>query len=239
MKQKPSRESVRALVAALSGGTKSLIPARTSFAVTAILCQVNEGIEPHVTANLHYGNFDLHKMWVDFVPYNGEFAVRRPLSPETAEHIKKLMHALPTGPEGCINTYRPKLRNGRLKTAQPCYAQLVRKEVKIAGYNPEEFSPRRLSWIWIDEHPDVREEERRARILAQFVLRWASPFQQEALLRRIYDNLQVLRPSWAYPQWHKDAPQTAPDIQSDSINSESAEKNLENTTTPPPEDLAA
>jgi len=205
MNTKPTRESIRGLIMAMCSSTESRIPSRTDFAVTAILCQVNEGVEPHIVAELPYKAFNFAEKWIEFISCNGEVAVRRRLSDETAEYLERKMRQSGAGPDDLVCSYRAAEREGRKRAAKPSFGQLVRKEVRFAGFIAEEFSPTRLRWVWVDENPDIRNEERRARILAKFILRWASAFQQEALLRRAYDKLPILRPSWAYPTWHKAA----------------------------------
>ena len=78
------------------------------------------------------------------------------------------------------------------------------EEVRRVDFDPERFHIKTLKWIWADDHPNLTDQEQLTATLARFVLRWAYRYQQEALFQRIYENSPVLRPSWAYPRWHKD-----------------------------------
>lgn len=203
MQIKPVQDDVQQLVGALLSQPKPRLIQRRDFVATAILCLVNEGIEPHITAGLRYHNFNFDKMWVEFVPWNGHDPVRRPLSKETAEHLRARMRRLHATKDDLVSTYQPRQRAGCTPRPVPIYTTLFTAEIRQAGFDPLLFSIKRLKRLWVAAHPDLREEERRCRMLAKFVLRWAAPAQQEALLKRIFADVPVLRPSWAFPGWHK------------------------------------
>ena len=205
MQTKTTHESIQQLIAALQAQTKPRLPKRRDFVVTAILCLVNEGIEPHITAKLKYSHFNFDEGWVDFIPWNGHQAVRRPLSPTTAHYLRTRMRQLKARPEDGISQYRAHKSGGRVPTAQPIYGSLFLAEIRETGFDPGQYTIKRLKWFWANNHPDLREEERRCRMLASFVLRWSAPAEQEVLLQRLFENIPVLRPSWAFPAWHKDA----------------------------------
>lgn len=203
---KPTRESVLKLITALSADGRSRTPLRTEFAITAILCQINEGIDPCTAGHMHYRDFNFAKKWVDFPPYHATEIVRRSLSEHTSSHLQKMMGITGATAADPICRYSPQKRNYKKwnKTVGGCCGTWVREEIKFAGFDPKQFNPTSLSWIWIDEHLDLHEEEVRTATLARFVMRWAKDFQHEALLERIYDDSPALRPGWAYPKWHKD-----------------------------------
>jgi hypothetical protein len=79
--------------------------------------------------------------------------------------------------------------------------EAVDSEVRRAGFDPQKFTAEKLKWIWLDAHPQLRQDEHRASVVATFILRWAELHQQEALLRLFYKQNGVLRPSWTYPDY--------------------------------------
>lgn len=223
MATKPTREKVLDLISALTTNTKSRTPKRTEFAVTAILCQINEGIDPYIAAEMAYCDFNFHKKWVEFAPYNATEIVRRPLSEQTANHLLKMMRSTGAKPEDPICRYSPQKRKYKKweRTVGGCCGTWVREEIKYAGFDTKEFNPMTLSWVWIDDHLDLHEEEVRTGILARFVLTWAKDFQQEELMQKIYEHSPALRPSWTYPEWHKDVAVQAAVLSSDGAISDS------------------
>jgi hypothetical protein len=91
------------------------------------------------------------------------------------------------------------------------YVHGIYAELKSLGFSIEEFRVKELGWLWLDQHPKLKNQEIRSAVLARFVLKWSPPHHQEALMSKIYKDIPVMRPSWAYPAWHKDAQPAAPD----------------------------
>jgi hypothetical protein len=180
--------------------------AKTELSITSILFLMNEGIDMIATPKMHGRDFEISQRWVEFLPHNAFEIVRRPLTEETANHLIEIMRKRQVGPDDLLCSYTPtkyKTRKhiipmGRLASTW------VRSQVVLAGKDKELFSAKSLKWIWIDENPGLREQELCVSCQARFVLNWAKDFQQEALLQRVFENTPVLRPSWAYPKWHKE-----------------------------------
>jgi len=194
------------------GTTKSRLPYRTEFARTTIRCIVNEGLSAGETAALHFRNFDLSGRWVEFLPQNADSIVRRRLSDDTAKHIVEIMQERGAQPDDLVCRYFPKRwpqKHAKRRPQRRNCANAISYEIGHVGFDKKQFSVKRLKWIWTDENPNLRDDEELTAILARFVLVWAYPYQQEALFQRIYKNSPVLRPSWAYPKWHKKATESA------------------------------
>ena len=209
MKSKPTIQEVQLLLKRLAEGpTRSETPSRTQFAISAIRLVVNEGICAAETAALHIRAFNAKDRWVEFLPQNAESLVRRRLSDDTAHHLTELIQRRSAQPDDPICQYTPKIRANR-RSAGFTWSGAVKEEAKLAGFDPERFSMRVLKWIWADANPDLAEQEQTTAMLARFVRLWAYPYQQEALFQRIYQKSPVLRPSWAYPRWHKNRAETA------------------------------
>lgn len=186
--------------------TRSRTPARTDFAIVATLCLINEGIDPSVTMGLRCRCFNLAEHWVEFVPWRAVNVVRRSLSLETAAFLSDRIKYSSLDTDAPLCVYQPKKigTRKRSRTVGIHAARWVREELELVDSDWQVLNAKALKWIWTDEHPDLREQEIRAQLLALFVLKWPKDFQKEALLQRIYEGTPVLRPSWAYPQWHKD-----------------------------------
>jgi len=209
MTPKPTKPEVQLLLKRLADGpTKSKTPYRREFAGTAIRCVENEGLAATETATLHFRDFNLKDRWVEFLPQNAESIVRRRLSDDTARHITEMIRQRGAHPDDLICRYAPRLRPNR-RSPTFGWAGAVSEEVRLVDFDPERFHIKTLKWIWADDHPNLTDQEQLTAMLARFVLRWAYRYQQEALFQRIYENSQVLRPSWAYPQWHKDQTKNA------------------------------
>lgn len=201
----PTREHVRELLHALRTRNKSQTPARTDLAITAIYLLINEGIDPSAAARVRYRNVNFLKCWVEFIPGKGHDVVRRPLSEETLMFLNAKRRRTKSGPDDLLCPFTPGPMKSRKKD-KPIgryAAAYLSFEIAQAGCNVKLLSATSLKWIWVDEHPQLRDQERIAAILAHFALTWGKDFQQESLLQRIFNNTPVLRPSWAYPKWHK------------------------------------
>ena len=224
MQTKLSRPDIDSLIARLQAQSRSVTPSATNFVLTAVYCQVNEGIEPFVTAALRYRAFHFTQMWAEFTPLRSKTSVRRRLTVQTAEHLQRQFRETGAGPDDLVHRYTPRrYKNANAVRKNPVvYNMLIRQQIKCVDCDPARFSHVQLKWFWLDQHPTLRDQEKRATILAQFVLRWASPHQQEALLRRIYDNISILRPSWAYPKWHVAADHAIPSPLLPGIRAEAA-----------------
>lgn len=199
MKQKPSRQELGALVKAIQNHREFLAAGRTGFVVTAIYCQINEGIRPAITATLRYQDFNFEESWVEFLPFNRFHMVRRPLSAETRQHLMAQMEKLGADRGGLIQSYVP-ARHSRGQ-AKPRWNDIFSDQINAVRFDSNKFNHHTLQWVWLDENPQVRAEEVRTDILASFILRWSKTEQQEALFRLLYKNTPVLRPSWAHPEY--------------------------------------
>jgi hypothetical protein len=213
----PTRANVHALIDVIQARVETSTKGRVGFAVTAIYCQINEGISPAVTATLHYNDFRFGRRWVEFPPRKGTAVVRRLLSEETANHLERQMSRLKAKPGDLIHCYVPsRVRRQRKKDGTPLpeepsnWNEAIDSEVRLAGFDPQKFTAEKLKWIWWDANPNLRQYELRATTVAEFILRWAKTHQQEALLRLFYEQNGVLRPSWAYPNYDA-APTPSPD----------------------------
>lgn len=214
MNQKPTRERVQALIRGIQARTEEVPDGRAGFALCAIYCQVNEGICPTITGGLRCGDFDFKHMHFEFAPIKGLHIVRRWLSEETAGYLQAQIKKFGRRQDDLIHGYvsrplkrplkHPEINFTRRRNG--LYYRGLQGEVIQAGFSWEEFHYKRLGWIWRDQHPKLRDQELRSGLLAQSVLRWSPSAQQEALFRKIYQDIPVPRPSWAHPDWHKDAP---------------------------------
>lgn len=196
---------MRALVDAILARNEPACTTRAEFAITAIYCQVNEGISPSITATLNYENFHFGRRWVEFPPRSGLMALRRRLSQETAKHLQEQMLRLKAKAGDLIHSHIPRWAGYHRKGCKPYnWNEAIESEVRLAGFDPKRFTGEKLKWLWRDSNPDLRDGEIRAEIVASFILKWAKIHQQEALLRLLYEQLQLLRPSWAYPKYVAD-----------------------------------
>jgi len=219
MQRKPIRQQVAEAIQKLADSTP-FTPARRDFAITAIYCQMNEGIEPHIVPNLKFETFNFDERWVEFTPRHCNRPVRRQLSDDTRNHLLDIRRKLKAVSTDFISPYRALPTNGRTAAKDPGFSQAVRDALDEAGCSVGLFTTKQLKWIWIDENPHLSGEERRVRLVAEFVLKWAKPFQQGALLDQLFAGTDVLRPSWAYPDWHKDftsAKGAAPEVSQASV----------------------
>jgi len=207
LKIKPTRKQAQELIVSMKANTRSRTPVRTDFAIKATLCLINEGIDPSVTMGMQCRSFNLAEQWVEFIPWRAAHIVRRPLSDETAAFLTDRIQQSQANPDALLCLYKPKqYSNRRLsRTVGESAAKWLRYEIELAGYDGRMLDAKALKWIWVDEHPALREQEMQAQLLADIVLRYPKDFQKEGLLKRIYDNTPVLRPSWAYPEWHTNA----------------------------------
>lgn len=213
MRRKPTREGIEELVEAIMARKETVTTGRVAFAATAIYLQVNEGIEPFISAGLRYRNFGFREHWVEFVGFNRDDAVRRTLSEQTADHLEAQMMQTGAGPDDLIHTYVPTsafhpkaYKDGVCLRKEPVqYNVAVRREIELAGYDLKEYGLESLKDFWVDQNPRLRDQERRAIVLVKFIAKWAKPQHQEPLYRKLFSGCPVLRPSWTYPDWHKDA----------------------------------
>ena len=206
--QRPKRAEIPGLIQAILSRKETLTIGRSNFAVTAIYCQTNEGISPGVTGTLTYRNFHFGQKWVEFAPRLGKSIVRRLLSEQTRDHLESQMRRLKAKPDDVIHSYRPwRVAHPTRPDGSPfpntptSWQQALDEEVRMAGFDQRRFASKQLRFVWLDDHPHFRGDEVRVTIVAKFILKWAKPFQQEALLRLLYKNTAILRPSWAYPQY--------------------------------------
>ena len=213
----PTTPEFQALVQAMKNRIQPGRTNRAAFALTALYLQRYEGIEPGITITLHDHDFNFQDRWVEFRPFHRSDVVRRRLSDESAAHVRSHLatHSAPPGDRLHHWAPTPRRQGKPGKQVPPLkrysvYNVAVGCEVKAAGFDPEQFKPVVLKWAWVDQHPNLREQEVRTNILAKCILRWAKLAEQEGLFRLLFNGNAVLRPGWAYPQYDTGAPSRSP-----------------------------